>query len=168
MVAEMIGLYDYNRWANHRFLDATEILTDEEFTRDLRSSFPSIQETLEHILQAEWIWLERWRGVSPTGVPGWDTSTHPALRAQWLSIEEGQQAFVQTLTDERLESVVDYRNLASQSFSQPLSQLMRHVVNHSTYHRGQVATMLRQLAKPVPVSDLVAFYREQDSKRPSP
>jgi uncharacterized damage-inducible protein DinB len=161
MVAEMTELYDYNRWGNNRFLDATAELTDEEFTRDLRSSFPSIQKTLEHILQAEWIWLERWRGVSPDAVPGWDTSTHPALRARWRVIEDDQKAYLGTLTDELLRSVIEYRNLASQSFSQPLWQLLRHVVNHSTYHRGQVATMLRQLGKPVPVSDLVAFYREQ-------
>ena len=160
MTGEIQGLYAYNRWVNNRFLDATAELSAEEFDRDLRSSFPSVKATLEHILEAEWIWLERWHGVSPTEVPPWDTSTHAALRAQWQLIEQDQLAYVSTLTDEQLCSVIDYRSFASQPFSQPLWQLMRHVVNHSTFHRGQLATMLRQLGYPVPVSDLVAYYRQ--------
>ncbi|HEX6252555.1 MAG TPA: DinB family protein [Gemmatimonadaceae bacterium] len=160
MTEEIQGLYAYNRWANQRFLDATEGLSAEELERDLRSSFPSVKATLEHILQAEWIWLERWNGVSPTEIPPWDTGTHAALRAQWRRIEQDQLAYVGGLTDELLQRVIDYRNFASQPFSQPLWQLLRHVVNHSTYHRGQVATMLRQLGHPVPVSDLVVYYRE--------
>jgi uncharacterized damage-inducible protein DinB len=163
MIEEIIGLYDYNRWANNRFLDSTAVLSQEEFTRDMRSSFPSIQATLEHILQAEWIWLERWNGASPVEIPPWDTSTHAALRAQWQIIEGNQRSYVASLTNEQLRSVIDYRTFASRPFAQPLWQLMRHVVNHSTYHRGQVATMLRQLGKPVPVSDLVSFYREPDA-----
>lgn len=161
MVSEITGLYDYNSWANNRFLEATAALNHDEFTCDLRSSFPSIHATLEHILQAEWIWLERWNGVSPVEIPPWDTTTHAALGTQWAIIDAAQHAYLGSLTDERLRNAVDYRNFASQPFSQPLWQLMRHVVNHSTYHRGQVATMLRQLGKPVPVSDLVAFYRQQ-------
>lgn len=160
MLAEIAGLYDYNRWANNRFLDATSGLTDEEFTRDLQSSFPSVQATLEHILQAEWIWLERWHGASPVEIPPWDTRTHTSLRTEWSVIEDRQREYVGSLTDDRLMGRIDYRTFASQPFSQPLWQLMRHVVNHSTYHRGQVATMLRQLGKSVPVSDLVAYYRE--------
>ena len=161
MIEEIHGLYEYNRWVNRRFLDATSGLTEEEFNRDLKSSFQSVQATLEHILEAEWIWLERWRGVSPTDVPPWDTSTHAALRAQWQIIEQDQQAYLGSLTDEHLRSVIAYRSFASQPYAQPLWQLMRHVVNHSTYHRGQVATMLRQLGHPVPVSDLIAFYRQE-------
>jgi uncharacterized damage-inducible protein DinB len=160
MIDEIRGLYEYNRWANSRFLDATAGLSDEEFNRDLRSSFPSVQATLLHILAAEWIWLERWHGTSPTELPPWDTGTHAALRAQWRIIEQEQQAYVNSITDGQLRSVIAYRSFASLPFAQPLWQLMRHVVNHSTYHRGQVATMLRQLGRPVPVSDLVAFYRQ--------
>ena len=163
MITEVAGLYDYNRWANNRFLDATSGLTDEEFIRDMQSSFPSVRATLEHILQAEWIWLQRWHGVSPVEVPPWDTTTQASLRAQWRIIEDQQRDYLGSLTDQDLTSVIDYRTFASQPFSQPLWQLMRHVVNHSTYHRGQVATILRQLGMPVPVSDLVAFYRRPDA-----
>lgn len=162
MLEEIRELYDYNRWANNRFLDATAPLTDEEFTRDLRSSFASIQLTLDHILAAEWIWLQRWEGVSPSDLPAdWSLTTYPVLLARWHDVEAQQRRFLDGLTDNALRAVVRYRNMAGIAYANPLWQLLRHVVNHSTYHRGQVATMLRQLGKPVPVSDLIAFFRER-------
>lgn len=162
MLREILALYEYNRWANDRFLDAAANLADDEFGRDLRSSFPSIRATLAHILEAEWIWLQRWLGVSPTDLPpDWGVTSYAALRERWQAFETEQWSFLTTLTDEALTRVLDYRNMAGTPFSNPLWEMMQHVANHSTYHRGQVATMLRQLGRPVPVSDLIAFYRER-------
>ena len=159
---EIRELYEYNDWANQRMLKAATELTQEEFARDLRNSFPTVGDTLAHILGAEWIWLERWRGVSPPGFPdSWDTSTPAALRARWEEFTRGQSEFVRALNEERLNSIVNYRTVAGKPFSDPLWRLMRHVANHSTYHRGQVTTMLRQLGKSAPVTDLIQFYRER-------
>jgi len=162
MLKEIQQLYDYNRWANHRILDATSKLSAEEFTKDLRNSFPSIRDTLVHILGGEWIWLTRWNGISPTGFPDtWDTSTHEALRKQWQEVERDQTAFLSGLTEQSLNKVIAYRNTAGNPFANPLWQMMRHVVNHSTYHRGQVTTMLRQLSAEAVATDLIVFYREK-------
>jgi len=57
-------LYEYNSWANSRSLDACSTLSDEQFTRDIGSSFRSVRDTLSHVCEVEWLWLERWHGRS--------------------------------------------------------------------------------------------------------
>jgi len=166
VIKEMQGLYEYNRWANRRILEAASKLSEEEFNKDLHNSFPSIRDTLAHILAGEWIWLTRWNGASPTGTPdSWDLSTFEALRMQWQEVQKDQIAFVSSLTDDALDQVIAYRNTAGEPFSNPLWQMMRHVVNHSTYHRGQVTTMLRQLGAQAVATDLIVYYREKWAKK---
>lgn len=161
MLDEFRELFAFDRWANQRVLDAAAGLTQEELSRDLGSSFPSVLATLAHILGGEWIWLQRWKGVSPTQGPPWDLSTLPALRERWAEHEADQSAFVDALTPESLEAECAYLTLAGEAYANPLRELLRHLVNHSTYHRGQVVTLLRQLGHAAPSTDLIRFLREQ-------
>lgn len=162
MMDEIRELYAYNRWANRRILDAAAVLDAASFTRDLGSSFHSVQDTLVHILGAEWIWLSRWKGTSPTGLPAsWDLSTYDALCERWAEVERDQAAFVDGLTELDLGRAITYRNMKGEGFKNTLGQMLRHVVNHSSYHRGQVATLLRQLGAQAVSTDLIRFYRER-------
>lgn len=157
---EIRELYEYNRWANGQVLDAAGRLPEEAFTRDLKSSFPSVRDTLAHILAAEWVWLARWEGASPTGMPeGWASSTYDDLRERWRAFEGRQKEFLAGLTGARLDEEVSYRTTGGEPFRSPLWQMLRHVANHSTYHRGQVITLLRQLGAEAPSTDLIRFYR---------
>jgi uncharacterized damage-inducible protein DinB len=158
---EARSLYDYNSWANHRVLDACAPLTTEQFSRDLKSSFPSVRATLEHIMWAEWIWLGRWKGHSQTGQLGGELTDLAAIRARWNPIEADLQGFVRGLSTADLDRVVEYRNTKGQAFTNPMNQMLRHLVNHGTYHRGQVTMMLRQLGAAPATTDLIAFYRER-------
>ena len=168
MLQEIQELFAYQRWANRRLLTAASALSAEQLTRDLGSSFPSVLATLAHMLSAEWIWLERWNGRSPGGAPeSWDLSTFEGLMRQWEEVEGRQEEFLQALGEEDLQRVLDYRTLKGDPFSTPMWQLLRHVVNHGTYHRGQLVTMLRQLGSSAPGTDLVIFYRER-APGPSP
>ena len=164
---EIRDLFAYNRWATRRIVDAATALDAASFTRDLRGSYPSVRETLVHMWSAEWIWLERWEGTSPTARPdtgsGFDTA--PGLRARWEALWREQSAFLDRLDEQALGRELSYTNLAGQSDQQPLWVLLRHVVNHATYHRGQVITMLRQLGTTPPSTDLVLFYRERAAGR---
>ncbi len=164
-VADIQELYQYNQWANDRVFDAASGLTPREFAKDLGNSYPSLRDTLTHIVWAEWMWLQRWQGTSPQHI--FDAKEFPdcnALKTRWLKLEAEQRAFVGAVTAERLGEIVGYVNLEGQTWRYPLWRQMYHVVNHSTYHRGQVTTMLRQL-KTVPAStDFLAFHDELESR----
>ncbi len=144
-------LYAYNRWANARALQAAEALDAEALVKDLKSSFPSVRDTLAHILGAEWIWLSRWKGESPAALIGaTDFPTVASLRERFQAVDAERAAYLASLSEERLQQPFDYRDLAGKPWRLRLAQSLQHVVNHGTYHRGQVTVMLRQLgAKPV-------------------
>lgn len=168
MIDEIRDLYAYNRWANRRILDAAARLDPASFTKDLGGSFPSIRDTLAHVLGAEWVWLSRWRGESPTGLPSeWDLSTLEALRGRWAEVERDQRALVDGLAEEDLGRSIAYRNTRGDPFENTMGQMLRHVVNHSTYHRGQVVTMLRQLGAGAVGTDLIQYYRERAAGTPA-
>jgi uncharacterized damage-inducible protein DinB len=150
-------LYEYDRWANHRVFQAAANLSAEEFTRDLGGSFRSVRDTLLHIVAGEWIWLEYWKTTSPNSAFLADLRARravlfnpdafpdlDAVRLKWAEIERVQIEFVSGVTDELLRKLIPFRTTEVR-----LSSLMQHVANHSTYHRGQIALMMRQLnAKP--------------------
>jgi len=159
---DILTLYDYNAWANARVLGAVEPLTPEAFLRDLKNSFPSVRDTLAHILGAEWVWLRRWHGESPSQIlPATDFPSLGSLKDRYAAVEKERRAFLEGLSEERLAQPFQYKDMAGKAHSLLLVHSLQHVVNHGTYHRGQVTTMLRQLgAKPVS-TDLSRFYLDR-------
>jgi uncharacterized damage-inducible protein DinB len=156
------ALYDYNRWADHRTLAAAARLDKATFVRPMGNSFSSVRDTLAHILGAEWIWLERWNGISPTALL--DPATFPtsdSLKGRWQTVEQDFSRFIQALTPAQLQEDLSYLNRAGKPYTYPLWQQMVHVVNHSSYHRGQVTTLLRQLGAQPVETDLLAYYDEK-------
>jgi uncharacterized damage-inducible protein DinB len=158
-VEEVRTLYAYNAWANRRVLDSCSALAPEAFTRDLGSSFRSVRDTLTHILGSEWIWLERWRGRSPSRLPeGWDSLDLPGLRRLWAEVERDLLAFVNDLSPDDLERTVAYRNVRGNPFAYSLGRILQHLVNHGTYHRGQVAGMVRRLGAEPRATDYLRYF----------
>ena len=149
-------LYEYNAWANDQIFDAAAALSAEQFTKDLATSHQSVQGTLAHILAAEWIWMMRCRGTSPGRL--FDAAEFPTLQSIREKLDEvrrEQSSFIGELTEESLQADLSYTNTKGERWTYPLWQILHHVVNHSSYHRGQVTTMLRQLgAKAVMVDSL--------------
>ena len=161
---EMRALYDFNAWANRRAMDAASALTTEQFVKPLGSSFGSVRDTLAHLCGAEWIWLERFQGRSPAALPDLDQFADLAgLRERWLEQEAQLLNFVGKLTQADLDRVMEYKTFKFGVYSNPLWQSMQHVVNHGTYHRGQVTTMLRQHGVQPILTDLMHFYRERSA-----
>lgn len=160
--------FEYDRWANARVLKAASALTLEQFSRDLGGAFSSVRETLVHIFGGEWIWLHYWQHpprnsdelsalraqrdarFAPLSLAGID-----AVRSMWSEVEREQMAFLDGITDESLHAKLPFRGGQIE-----LVYLMEHVVNHSTYHRGQISLMMRQLrAEPV-ATDFHVFMAE--------
>jgi uncharacterized damage-inducible protein DinB len=164
---DAINLVDYHYWARDRILAAVEVLTPEQYTKDMASSFTSVRDTLVHTYGAEWNWYLRWVGDSPTGFP--DPAQFPdvpSLRTAWKLHEQKIRLFVDSLaSSNELERVLRYRTFDGQQMESAFSQMLQHVVNHATYHRGQVTTLLRQLGAPAPKpQDLIRFYRERTAR----
>lgn len=161
-VERLSGLVAYNAWANERTRKALGQVSPEQFTLEIGGSHGSLQKTVAHVMASEWVWTRRWRGTSPTAPPfPADTLTLENLAPLWQPIERELQAFVEGLPAGGLQEPVAYRNLQGQPYSEPLWQQLQHLVNHSSYHRGQVATLLRQLGAQPIGTDLITFYRER-------
>src|SRR5436190_1499383 len=161
-IQEARALINYNYWARDRVLTAVDALSGEQFTTSVTSSFGSIRDTLVHVLSAESLWLSRWKGeVRSGGLVATDFATAASVRKAWLDEEAKMRAFFETVDDGELARVIEYKALNGQPYASPLFQMLQHVVNHGSYHRGQVTTLLRQLgAAPPKALDLIAFYRE--------
>jgi uncharacterized damage-inducible protein DinB len=160
-VEDFVSLYDFNAWADRRTLDACAALDDAQFVQDLGSSFPSVRDTLVHSMLVEWVWLERWHNRAPDKYPTTEFPNLASVRARWTEIERDLLTYISSLKAEDLPRIMRHKTMAGVPQAQPLSQMLQHLVNHGTYHRGQLATMLRQLnAKPAS-TDLILFYRER-------
>jgi uncharacterized damage-inducible protein DinB len=165
-VEDLNTLLDFHYWALGRVLDAADQLTPEQFTRDLHSSFKSVRDTLAHLYSAEWAWHERWHGTSPTAHLSFERFPDVAsLRQAWATHEEKMRGFVASLPSDEIARVIEYRALNGSPGSAPIWQMVQHVVNHGSYHRGQLTTMFRQLGvAPAKSMDLIGYYREKSAK----
>jgi uncharacterized damage-inducible protein DinB len=160
-VKECTALFTYDRWATNRLLETVATLTEEQYRKDLGSSFGGIRGTLVHIYGADWVWLQRWGGNSPSALIKEDEiPTLQMLKQRWDDLRSELDGFLGSLTEEKLQASLNYRDTKGVPYSLPLYQQLQHRINHSTYHRGQIVTFLRQLGAKPQGTDLILFYRE--------
>ncbi len=163
-LSEIKTLHAYNAWANNRIFEAVETLTPEQYAQDMKSSHGGIRGTLVHTVGAEKVWLERFKGtpqpfLTEAALPGLAD-----LKSVWEKVGYDTAQWVGTMTDKKLGETFTMKTLKGDTFTHVFWQAFQHVVNHSSYHRGQIITMLRQVgAKPVS-TDLILFYRETARK----
>jgi uncharacterized damage-inducible protein DinB len=165
-VQDLQTMIDYHYWARDRLIEAIEPLTAEQYNRDLGSSFKSIRETVTHLYAAEWAWYLRWHGESPTALlPADRFPDFAALKQAWIEHEAKMRAYVGSLTEADVTRVFEFTLLSGQKGASPIGQMVQHVVNHASYHRGQVTTMLRQLGvTPGKSMDMIAYFRVLEAR----
>jgi uncharacterized damage-inducible protein DinB len=156
-------LYEYNYWAKSRIMEVVESLTPEQYVRDMKSSYGGIQGTLVHIVGAEEIWVRRWKGDSPTRLAILEEMPNlEKLSEHWDMIEHEITGFCHMLkTDDDLARPFSFKDFKGNPRTLVLGQAMQHLVNHSSYHRGQVVTMLRQLDVKPAGTDMSSFYYQR-------
>ncbi|HEY4667318.1 MAG TPA: DinB family protein [Anaerolineales bacterium] len=144
MILEVLrSLHEYSDWANRRVLDTAEQLTPEQFVGEAGPSHGSVRNTLVHQMSGQWIWLERWKGVSPARMLSpKDFPDLTSVRGRWQAIEADTQAFAAGLDEQKLEKVISYTTTEGYPRSYPLWRPMFHQLNHSTAHRSEAAVML--------------------------
>ena len=158
------SLYQYNVWANQRILLAASELTPEQFLAPAVSSYPSIRDTLIHTMSAEWIWLSRWKGTSPSAMfEATDFPNLQSIQTSWDAIEAETQQFINQLTPSQIAKVVSYVNTRSEKWAYPLWQQMFHQVNHATQHRSEVAAILTLFGCSPGDLDYLVYQDELDS-----
>jgi uncharacterized damage-inducible protein DinB len=162
MIETFRDLFAYNAWANRVLFDACAALSSADYLKDLKSSHGGIHGTLCHLVWAEELWMTRWVGEPPPVVPQGKQLTGLAeVRSHWENVEARRAAWLEKFTDARLSDTVSVRPTSGGVYVHSFADMFRHLINHSSYHRGQVVTMLRQLGKKPPSTDLILFYREQ-------
>lgn len=156
---DLLILLDYHAWATAHLLEALTPLSAGEFERDLGSSHGGVLGTLAHLYSTDLIWTARLKGERPPALL--DPSALPARPELWplwsVHLNE-RRAFVAALLPGRL---LHYTNLHGEAMVSRVDEALRHMVNHASYHRGQVVTLLRQLGHAAPNTDLIRFYRER-------
>ena len=150
----------YNLWANEKLATIISALDESLFFKKVPSSFPNLFETVEHIWQAELVWMQRIQQIAPNKKPEFPTKDMKALLASLLKVNKDWISFIEAMTEENLVEIVDYNNWQGAPFSTPVWQIVHHVFNHSTFHRGQLITMLRHLGvTSLPSTDYITYTR---------
>jgi uncharacterized damage-inducible protein DinB len=152
-------LYGYHHWANRRLFEVAAGLGAEAAARDMGKhwSFPTLTRMFGHIYGADWLWLQRFKGVSPTSMPGGEFATLNALRTAWDTFETEQRAYVEGLKDADLGCVVNFKNTQGIEGHVPLAPLLQHVVNHATHHRSEAAAMITLMSGSPPDTGMATY-----------
>jgi len=159
-LSEFRELFAYNAWANRLMFDAADALPAGLYQRDLKSSHGGIHGTLAHIVWAEHLWLNRWlKQPNPAVAQGKDLRASADVRARWEEIEAERARFLGGLTEGQLEETRTVKPSTGGEYQHTFSQMFHHAVDHSSYHRGQIVTLLRQVGAVPPVTGLIFFYR---------
>jgi len=149
---------DYTAWASRKLVDSATQLSSEELNRDFGTADRNVLGTLVHIFAADRVWLARVSGgPTPAFVTDADRSL-AVLQNEWPAVHDRWKRWIQGVTD--TDAMITYIDLKGNQWTQPLWQLLLHMVNHGTHHRGQVSGFLRAMGRTPPPIDLVYYYRE--------
>ncbi len=136
----------YNQWANEKLIKKLQTLSDEQLDQEIVSSFPSILRTLKHNWLAEFLWLERWKGTSLESFPHEDyQGGHQQMLKDVLDTSFAVTEYIEAQDLDALSEVITISTLAGNKYTHSRYQMIHHCLNHSTYHRGQIVMMLKQL-----------------------
>lgn len=155
----------YNCWANEKIATTASQLSEDLLSRNVISSFDSILKTIMHIWDAEFIWMERLKGNDFDSIPSkLFSSKSECLTFHHNSVKFHEFVMQNFKTDEAIEQPVFYKNLNGQEFNAPAFEIILHCMNHSTYHRGQLITLMRQAGlTQMPQTDYIAWLRIQNT-----
>ena len=150
---------DYTAWATGRLLEAASTLSQEELTRDFGTADRSAIGTLAHTFAADRVWLTRVKGLPSTGFLNDSERNLSFLQREWPAVHEGWREWAGRLSDADIAAPIAYHDLKGNPWRTPAWQIVLHVVNHGTHHRGQAAGFMRSMGYAPPSLDLIAFYR---------
>lgn len=156
-----INFAEYNVWANDLTRTWLRSINEAQWNKTIESSFTSIKNTCIHILSAEHIWYERLiKKENPIWLGENINCSKGELIERWTEASLSLADFTYGITDRILEELLNYKRINGEEYKQSIADILTHVFNHSTYHRGQLVTMLRQVGfKEVSSTDYLLYSR---------
>ena len=151
-------LYEYNFWANKRYLGVAESLTQEQLFRKQGHSWDSVHAVLVHMMSSERMWPARWRGEKVSFLNPGDFPSIGSVREYWAGVEQNMRGFFAEQTEESLQRPVTYTNPKGETFTLPLWQMAVQPPNHNTHHRGELAAMFALMEIPHPEEEIVQYF----------
>lgn len=151
----------YNLWANKKIIEQVNQLSEEQINREIVSSFPSVYKTMLHLVEVENVWWERLKLFEHTTPPGWFTGNSDGLSKKLIQLSVQWYTWIEQTNEANITHVFAYQNSKKEQFKQPVYEMLLHLFNHQTYHRGQIVTMLRQLGiDKIMQIDFIVFIRK--------
>jgi uncharacterized damage-inducible protein DinB len=150
---------DYSAWATQRLMDAAAKLSPEELMRDFKTSDKTVLDTLVHVYAADRIWLTRVLGEQRTTFVDPEDRDLTVLQSDWPALQQRWKLWLRDFTEADAGRNISYKDTRGNPYTQPVWQIVLHLVNHGTHHRGQVSGFLRAMGHTPPALDLVAYYR---------
>jgi len=153
----------YNLWANTKITDALKSITPSLIDKETPSSFPSLRKTTYHIWGAEELWWRRLHGESLSKVPAMDfAGSYQEATKFFLSVSKKFSELAKEKDENYLQSPNTYKDTRGNSWTNQNWQMIMHCMNHSTFHRGQLVTMMRAVGvTTIPATDMIVYFREQ-------
>jgi len=152
----------YNIWANKKIIETANLLSEEQINKEIVSSFPSVYKTVLHLMEVENVWWERLKLVEHTTLSGWFTGDFDELSKKLLELSIQWHNWIQQTNEVNISHVFAYQNSKKEHFKQPVYEMLLHLFNHQTLHRGQLITMFRQLGlDKIPPTDFIVFSRKK-------
>ena len=159
MKNHLVEITKYNLWANQKIVELLNVHPNELIVQKIENSFPSLQKTMEHIWAAEQIWLTRLKGISLASLPKLEGEIEDQFKLG-LKVSENYMRYVEEKDEGFLGSNCDFTDTKGTNYSIPVQKIIHHTMNHSTYHRGQIITLGRQLGfKNLESTDFITYVR---------
>ena len=157
-ISHIRKLFDYHHWAADKLFEALGDVSAADLDKPWGGSFKTARALLRHIVGAEQLWLERFGGTSPKSMPEFPASHSGAdYLAEWSRVKGREREFMSQLTPQKLAGSLNYTNMKGENHTYPWPDILTHLVNHGTYHRGQLSHLLRDLGRPGISTDYVAW-----------
>jgi uncharacterized damage-inducible protein DinB len=149
---------DYSAWATQRLMDTAAKLSEEELTRDFKTADKTVLDTLVHIYAADRIWLSRVLAEPRATFIDPEDRDLTLLQTEWPALHQRWKLWLRDFNDDHVLRVIEFKNTKGHAYAMPVWQILLHVVNHGTHHRGQVSGFLRAMDRTPPPLDLMAYY----------
>jgi len=140
---EIVKHIEYQQWANGKIGEQIKTLPTDVIVKDFGGSFPSIRLTLLHMLQADYRWLQRLNGIPIVDIPSyWEHADMNSMLSTWSNVQEQLVSRVKELVPGGNQNI-KFTTAKGDSYELPLADVIAHLVNHATHHRGQLVNMMR-------------------------